>query len=79
VLIDERNQLMGGRIMTAEVQFGNVVAFVGDGHVDGITAIINRPDVEVIRLKALRELPLREPPGGSGNAEAHIQFTVRTQ
>lgn len=79
VLIDERNQTMGGRIIAAEAQYGNVVAVVGDGHIDGIVALINRPDVEVIRLKALRELPLREPPGGSGNAEAHIQFTVRTQ
>ena len=55
VLIDERNQIMGVRIIGAEMRFGNVVALVGDGHVDGIVALINRPDVEVIRLKTLRE------------------------
>lgn len=79
VLIDERNQVMGGRIMGAEMRFGNVVALVGDGHVDGIVALINRQDVEVIRLKALRDIPVKEVHGGSGTAEAHIQFTVQTE
>jgi pheromone shutdown protein TraB len=79
VLIDERNQTMGGRIMQAEAQYGSVVAVVGDGHIDGIVALINRPDVEVIRLKELRELPIKDTQGGSGTSEAHIQFTVRTE
>jgi pheromone shutdown protein TraB len=78
VLIDERNQLMGGRIVGAETQYGNVVAVVGDGHIDGIMALINRPDIEVIRLKALREIPIKQAEGGSGTAEAHIHFTVQT-
>jgi pheromone shutdown protein TraB len=77
VLIDERNQLMGGRIIGAETQYGNVVAVVGDGHIDGIVSLINRPDVEVIRLKALKEIPIREGRAGSGTSEAHIQFTVQ--
>ncbi|MGD0817003.1 MAG: TraB domain-containing protein [Methanomassiliicoccales archaeon] len=79
VLIDERNQLMGGRIMGAEIQFGNVVAVVGDGHIDGIVTLINRPDVEVIRLKALKDIPIKDVRNGSGTSEAHIQFTVRTE
>jgi pheromone shutdown protein TraB len=79
VLIDERNQLMGSRILSAEAQFGIVVAVVGDGHIDGITALLNRPDVEVIRLKALREITVQNPKGGSGTSEAHIQFTVQTE
>ena len=79
VLIDERNQLMGALIMTAETQFGNVVAVVGDGHIDGIVALINRPDVEVIRLKALRDIQVKDAHSGSGTSEAHIQFTVQTE
>jgi pheromone shutdown protein TraB len=79
VLIDERNQLMGTRILTAETQYGNVVAVVGDGHIDGIAALINRPDIEVIRLKALRELQVKDAQSGSGTSEAHIQFTVQTE
>jgi pheromone shutdown protein TraB len=78
VLIDERNQIMGGRIIGAETQYGNVVAVIGDGHIDGIVALINRPDIEVIRLKALRELPIKDVRAGSGTSEAHIQFTVQT-
>ena len=77
VLIDERNQLMGARILNAETQFGTVVAMVGDGHIDGIMALINRPDVEVIRLKALRDIQVKDVRTGSGTSEAHIQFTVR--
>ncbi len=79
VLIDERNQVMGTRIVSAEMQFGNVVAVVGDGHIDGIVALINRPDVEVIRLKALRDLPIKDVQIGSGTSEAHIQFTVNAE
>lgn len=79
VLIDERNQVMGTRIVSAEMQFGNVVAVVGDGHIDGIVALINRPDVEVIRLKALRDLPVKDVQSGSGTSEAHIQFTVHAE
>ncbi len=79
VLIDERNQVMGTRIVSAEMQFGNVVAVVGDGHIDGIVALINRPDVEVIRLKALRDLPVKDVQIGSGTSEAHIQFTVHAE
>ena len=79
VLIDERNILMGGRITNAELQYGNVVAVVGDGHIEGIVALINRPDVEVIRLKELREITIKEVQEGSGTAEAHIQFTVRAE
>lgn len=79
VLIDERNQTMSQRIIEAEAQYGSMVAVVGDGHIDGIVALINRPDIEVIRLKELRELPIKDAPGGSGTSEAHIQFTVRTE
>lgn len=79
VLIDERNQVMGGRIVGAEAQFGNVVAVVGDGHIDGILAIINRPDIEVIRLKELREITIKDVQSGSGTSEAHIQFTVQSE
>ena len=79
VLIDERNQVMGGRIVGAETQFGNVVAVVGDGHIDGIMAIINRPDIEVIRLKELREIPIKDVQSGSGTSEAHVQFTVQSE
>lgn len=79
VLIDERNQVMGTRIVSAEMQFGNVVAVVGDGHIDGIVALMNRPDVEVIRLKALRDLPVKDVQNGSGTSEAHIQFTVHAE
>ena len=70
---------MSGRIMAAELQFGSVVAVVGDGHIDGILGLINRPDIEVIRLKALKEIPVKEVQAGSGTAEAHIQFTVQTE
>ncbi|HEY3421023.1 MAG TPA: TraB domain-containing protein [Methanomassiliicoccales archaeon] len=79
VLIDERNQLMGARIMSAETQFGSVVAVVGDGHVDGILSLINRPDVEVIRLKALKEIQVKDVHSGSGTSDAHIQFTVQSE
>ncbi|MEI6796466.1 MAG: TraB domain-containing protein [Methanomassiliicoccales archaeon] len=61
VLIDERNEKMATAILQAEMTYGSVVAIIGDGHVEGIRAIIARGDVEIIRLEALQHMQRAEP------------------
>ncbi|MCK4443433.1 MAG: TraB/GumN family protein [Thermoplasmata archaeon] len=56
VLIDERNTHMAMAIRKLSDEFGNLVAVVGDGHVDGLTKLLEDQSVEIIRLKDLRTM-----------------------
>jgi len=77
VLIDDRNAIMAKRITLAEQKYGNVLAVVGDGHIEGISALLDRPDVSVVRLRELREMKVGEDGAvGKGNSEASISFYV---
>jgi pheromone shutdown protein TraB len=76
VLIDDRNVVMANRIMQAEQQFGNVLAVIGDGHVEGIQRIINRNDLTVIRLKELRAMEVPEECVADGNCEVTVRYTI---
>jgi pheromone shutdown protein TraB len=55
VLIDDRNQYMAQSILKLSEKYENIVAVVGDGHVEGIKKLLQTPDIEIIRLKQLRE------------------------
>lgn len=56
VLIDDRNAYMVKQLMTAQEQHEKVVAVVGDGHVPGLSTLLEQQQLEVksIRLSALR-------------------------
>ncbi len=54
VLIDDRNQLMSARILEAEARYGNVVAVIGEGHIDGIRKLLGDRTVQLVRLKELQ-------------------------
>ncbi|MEM0449037.1 MAG: TraB/GumN family protein [Methanomassiliicoccales archaeon] len=78
VLIDERNQLMANRIAEAEARYLNVLAVVGDGHVEGIRRLLSPRDIRVIRLKHLLDgeyLGTRAKVG-EGNKEVSFQFDL---
>lgn len=79
VLIDDRNQLMAGRIAEAEERYINVVAVIGDGHVEGISSILASRQLNVIRLKQLLsgDFPRRGAEVKSGNLEVSFQYTYR--
>jgi pheromone shutdown protein TraB len=55
VLIDERNEHMGRALRKLHEEFGDVVAVVGDGHVDGIVRHLGGTEVRALRLWDLRE------------------------
>jgi len=67
ILIDERDRHMAKAILAISGKHGNVVAVVGDGHVEGMSRILGemlkdremecgkeRTELEVVRLKDLR-------------------------
>lgn len=54
ILLDERNQLMAGRLDALASRYPTVVAVIGDGHVDGIISLLDRDDLKVYRLKDIR-------------------------
>ena len=74
VLIDERNVHMAKAILKAEGEHGDILAVVGDGHVEGIRQILSGGDPIVYRLKDLKDLKLSQP---KSNAEASFSFVVQ--
>ena len=55
VLIDERNNYMANRIRELSKKYENIVAIVGDGHIEGMKKILDDLNPEIIRLSALRK------------------------
>lgn len=56
VLIDERDNHMVTHLTTANEQYSKIIAVVGDGHIPGLTKILDKKEVEyeTIRLSELR-------------------------
>lgn len=58
VLIDERDEHMATALRDLHRTKGDVLAVVGDGHIDGLRARLAGETVEVVRLKDLRSRPV---------------------
>ncbi len=54
VLIDDRNVYMADAIKKINEENENIVAVIGDGHVEGIRSLLSPLDVDTIRLRQLR-------------------------
>ncbi len=57
VLIDERNMYMVQQLATANDQYEKVIAVVGDGHIPGLSTLLENKNInfETIRLSELRK------------------------
>jgi len=65
ILIDDRNRYMAARIVSIAAQHENVLAVVGDGHMQGLVEALGDRKVETVRLKELRGAePGPSPSGG---------------
>ncbi len=54
VLVDRRNAHMAKELRHLEEAYEHVVAVVGDGHIQGISSLLEGGEVEVVRLWELR-------------------------
>jgi pheromone shutdown protein TraB len=56
VLIDERDKFMVQNLTTANEQYGKIIAVVGDGHIPGLSKLLDKEEIEyeTIRLSELR-------------------------
>ncbi|MCL2785665.1 MAG: TraB/GumN family protein [Methanomassiliicoccaceae archaeon] len=52
-LIDERDAHMAERIKEMSPRYGNMIVVVGDGHVEGISKLLDGESIRKIRLKTL--------------------------
>lgn len=57
VLIDERDAQMAQAIRSLHESKGDVVAVVGDGHVEGLSGLLQGVPFEVVRLRELQPRP----------------------
>jgi len=54
VLIDERNEYMASNIRKLSERYKNIIALIGDGHVEGLRKLLSDMNPEVVRLSQLR-------------------------
>jgi len=74
ILIDERNEYMAKNIEKLTETYDNILAVVGDGHIPGMTKILNGKNFEIdtIRLHDLQHMPKKEKDKGS--ASFHVEY-----
>jgi pheromone shutdown protein TraB len=70
ILIDERDEAMGRSIRALAESKGDVVAVVGEGHVDGLVRQLGGTAVEVVHLESLRATPA----GPNASASVSVQL-----
>lgn len=73
VLIDERDAHMADALRQLHAAKGEVVAVVGDGHVDGLQKLLQGTPLDVIRL---RELVRGSPPVTGGTTSATVSYRL---
>ncbi len=71
-LIDERNEYMKEQIKSANKEFENVIAVVGDGHIPGLSNLLDesKMEYETIRLNELRKYKI------SNSESSSASFTI---
>ncbi len=72
VLIDERDAHMAEALRQLHAAKGEVVAVVGDGHVDGLGKLLQDVPLDVVRLRELQ----RGPPPAQGAASATVSYRL---
>jgi len=75
VLIDDRNKFMADRILALTGEYKTIVAVVGDGHIPGLIQLLGQADMEVIRLKDIRNPQVPK----DGAAEFSSSYWYHTQ
>jgi pheromone shutdown protein TraB len=75
VLIDDRNTYMAEKLVALRSEFSTVVAVVGDGHVPGLTRLLGSSDLEIIRLKDIRNHNVPK----DGSAEFKTSYWYHSQ
>jgi len=73
VLIDERDAHMADALRQLHAAKGEVVAVVGDGHVDGLGKLLQDVPLEVVRLRELQRGP---PPAPAGTTSATVSYRL---
>ncbi len=68
-LIDNRNEYMANAIRNLDAQHGHVMAFVGDGHIPGMTRLLADTNPKIIRLAEVREWKSSANAGDGGGGQ----------
>src|SRR5207249_1059771 len=71
ILIDERDAAMARSLRQLAESRGEVVAVVGEGHVDGLLHQLDGVPVDIVHLEQLRSAPAG--PNASVNVSVHLR------
>jgi len=72
ILVDERDVRMATRLRQLHETKGDIVAVVGQGHVDGILRNLAGLPVQIVHLRELRERAGSPPSTASANVTLHL-------
>lgn len=75
VLIDERDAAMAEALRQIHETKGDVVAVVGDGHVEGLAKLLQGAPLEVVRLRELKGSVPANPPA-IGGSSASVSYRL---
>ncbi len=70
ILIDERDATMAGALRQLADAKGDIVAVVGEGHVDGLVRALSGVPVQIVHLEELRATPA--VPNASANVSVQL-------
>jgi len=73
VLIDERNMYMKNRLKNASEEFEKVVAVVGDGHIPGLTKLLDKEEIEYETIRLNELLNNKTGPKNTSSASFSIE------
>ncbi len=62
ILIDERDRAMAQALRSVHETKGDVVAVVGDGHIEGLGRLLQDAPLEIVRLRDLQQTQAGAPP-----------------
>ncbi|MFH1101168.1 MAG: TraB domain-containing protein [Methanobacteriota archaeon] len=71
VLIDDRNTYMTNRLLQLHEKCQNIIACVGDGHIPGMTQLIQTKNIEIQTIR-LQELKNTQPATNVDTSSAHF-------
>jgi len=74
VLIDDRNKFMAARISALTSEYKSIVVVIGDGHIPGLAQLLGPAELEIIRLKDIRN-PQAPKSGAAEFTSSHWYHT----
>jgi len=73
-LLDDRNQLMAGRLIQLNQTYQQVIACVGDGHIPGLSKILTEKNIPMTTIRLHELQAIKKEPADTSSAQFSINY-----